>query len=209
MRPVRTLTVTIVLAGLLAAGCGGRSLLGKPDKPRAGAATATTAAAGTPATSEPAPATTVGGPATSTWSSRPVVKTSHGGAPGPIQLVHVRVAHHPTYDRVTFEFTTQRPGYRVAYVGKVTQDGSGAPVALQGQAFLSVVFEPAVAHDDAGAPTYRGPRSVVTGYPSLKQVAFAGDFEGNVSWGLGLDDRVGFRVIELDGPPRIAVDVAG
>ena len=35
-----------------------------------------------------------------------------------------------------------------------------------------------------------------------------GDFEGYVSVALGLDDVVGFQVVELASPNRIYVDVA-
>jgi hypothetical protein len=38
-------------------------------------------------------------------------------------------------------------------------------------------------------------------------VRFAGDFEGQVSFGLGVADRGGFRVSELRNPTRVVVDV--
>ena len=45
-------------------------------------------------------------------------------------------------------------------------------------------------------------------FPTLRQVKFGGDFEGYVSAGLGLADRVGFRVFTLTNPYRVVVDVA-
>src|SRR5206468_12461380 len=59
-----------------------------------------------------------------------------------------------------------------------------------------------------GAPTWTGPRRISAGFPALKQVAFAGDFEGYVTFGLGLGQRTGFRVLALRDPSRIVVDVA-
>ncbi len=140
------------------------------------------------------------------WSSRPVtVRRSPATQP---RLVAVRAAHHATYDRVVFEFSGPLPGYTVRYVPQVVQDGSGRPVPLLGQASLSVVLTPAVAHTAAGAASYDN-RRIVTGFPSLNEVAAAGDFEGHVSFGLGLDDVVGFRVLSLTSPSRIVIDVAG
>ena len=43
---------------------------------------------------------------------------------------------------------------------------------------------------------------------NLRQVKKAGDFEGVVSFGLGLRRRTGFRVFRLSAPTRIVVDVA-
>jgi hypothetical protein len=42
----------------------------------------------------------------------------------------------------------------------------------------------------------------------LRQVKGAGDFEGTVSFGLGLASTSGFRVFTLSGPDRLVVDVA-
>jgi hypothetical protein len=43
---------------------------------------------------------------------------------------------------------------------------------------------------------------------NLRQVKKAGDFEGVVTFGLGLRRKTGFRVFRLTGPTRIVVDVA-
>jgi hypothetical protein len=43
----------------------------------------------------------------------------------------------------------------------------------------------------------------------VRQVRFAGDFEGRVWFGIGLAGRGGFRVVELADPARVAIDVAG
>jgi hypothetical protein len=44
--------------------------------------------------------------------------------------------------------------------------------------------------------------------PNLRQVKPSGDFEGVVSFGLGLRRRTGFRVFRLSGPARVVIDVA-
>ena len=43
--------------------------------------------------------------------------------------------------------------------------------------------------------------------PNLRQVKLAGDFEGVVTFGLGLKAKTGFRVFRLTNPTRVVVDV--
>jgi hypothetical protein len=124
------------------------------------------------------------------------------------RLTAVRAGRHAGFDRVVFELRGTPPGYRIQYVPKVVQDGSGLPVALTGKAFIQVVLSPTSAHLDSGAPSWPGPKRFRTGFPAVRQVAFAGDFEGYVTFGLGISQRSGFRVIELRNPTRIVVDVA-
>jgi hypothetical protein len=122
------------------------------------------------------------------------------------ELVGVRAASHAGYDRVLFTFRGALPGWRVAYVAAVRRDGGDRPLPLRGGAYLTVAFDPARAHDAGGAPTFAA-RTIAPGYPSLREVRFAGDFEGRVAFGLGVAGRTGFRVTELTGPARIAVDL--
>jgi hypothetical protein len=132
------------------------------------------------------------------------LERAHQPSPTP-ELVAVRTVRGDGYDRVLFTFRGAPPGYRVRYVTGVTDQG-GRRLPLRGEAFLAVSFEPALARDPGGAPTF--PAGTLTpGYPSLRQVRFAGDFEGRVSFGLGVAGRDGFRVRELADPVRIAVDV--
>src|SRR5215217_3947150 len=116
-------------------------------------------------------------------------------------LWHERDGH----DRVTFTFQGSAPGWRVRYVPRVAGDG-GRVVALDGEAFLEVTFEPARARDTAGRPTFAdgdlGPGAI-----SVRQVRLAGDFEGRVRFGIGVAGRDGFRVVEQRAPTRVAVDV--
>ena len=83
---------------------------------------------------------------------------------------------------------------------------AGGRLPLRGAAFVEVAFEPARARDPDGTPTF--PAATITpSSPALRQVRFAGDFEGQVSFGLGVAGRGGFRVSELRNPTRVAVDV--
>jgi hypothetical protein len=132
------------------------------------------------------------------------VDRARDSRPAP-ELVSVRTARRDGYDRVLFTFRGGMPGYRVGYVAAV-RDEADRPLALRGDADLAVSFAPAQAHQPDGSPTFRG-GTVSTDYPGLRQVRFAGDFEGRVAFGVGVAGRGGFRVTELTGPDRVAVDV--
>ena len=69
-----------------------------------------------------------------------------------------------------------------------------------------MAFEPARAYSAAGEPTF-SPTTLTPGFADLRQVRFAGDFEGEVSFGIGAAGRGGFRVSELRDPTRVAIDV--
>jgi hypothetical protein len=121
------------------------------------------------------------------------------------QLVSVRVDERDGYDRVVFTFDGSAPGYRVRYLPRVDGPG-GRPLALRGTAIVEVAFEPARARGPDGRTTF--PAGAITpSSPVLRQVRFAGDFEGQVRFGLGVAGRGGVRVSELADPTRVAVDV--
>ena len=132
------------------------------------------------------------------------VERSRLTRPAP-ELVSVQAVERKGYDRVLFTFQGAMPGYQVRYVPEVADQG-GRPLPLRGKAFLAVTFDPARAHDPGGEPTV-STATLTPGSPVLRQVRFAGDFEGQVTFGLGLAGRDGFRVSELRGPTRVAVDV--
>ncbi|MEV0570698.1 hypothetical protein [Dactylosporangium sp. NPDC050588] len=128
--------------------------------------------------------------------------------PHPPTLVGVRTGRHDAYDRTVFDFTGGTPGYRVEY-GPLVAAGSGATIPLAGATTLRVVFDGAFAHDVAtGASTIDLTRVYDPRLPTLRQIKSGGASEGYISFGLGLADGVGFRVLRLTNPPRIAVDVA-
>ncbi len=145
-------------------------------------------------------------PAFAADSSTAAVQTN-AQAPVIPTLIAVRTAHHPGFDRITFEFSGPRPSHRIGYVAQLVEDASGKPVQLAGGAAINVVFQGANAHDDQGRPTV-SPRRFKPGLPSLEEVAQIGDFEAVVTYGLGVDHRVPFKVLELSNPSRIAIDIS-
>ncbi|MFD8496370.1 hypothetical protein [Amycolatopsis sp. NPDC059657] len=123
-------------------------------------------------------------------------------------LVAIRAAHHPTYDRVVFEFTGPLPAQRqVEYVPRLIGDPSGLPIPMAGDAILSVRMSPADGHDDAGNGTY-GPARRAYALPNVMQVVNAGDFEAVLTFGIGLATRTAFTVSTLTGPSRVVIDIA-
>jgi hypothetical protein len=108
---------------------------------------------------------------------------------------------HASYDRFVVRVGSGgKPGYDVRYVSKIIADPSGNPVSLQGTKRLRVIIRDATAHTL--------PSTITPGCSNLRQVKKAGDFEGVVSYGLGLRRKTGFRVFRLTGPTRIVIDVA-
>jgi hypothetical protein len=123
-------------------------------------------------------------------------------------LVGVRTGRHGRYDRTVFDFTGGTPSFHVEYAPLVGE-GTGTPVPLAGAVTLRVAFDGAFPYNvSTGAPTIDLGRVYDPAFPTLRQIKSGGAFEGRISFGLGLADRVGFRVLRLTGPPRIAVDVA-
>lgn len=138
--------------------------------------------------------------------TRPIIR--HRPTAGVPTLVGVRTGRHPRFDRVVFDLEGSPTSYlSVRYVPRIVSDGSGQRVPMRGRAYLEIVFD-ASAHDDSGQRTFPQPRRFNPNYRTLQQVAFVSDFEGRVTFGLGLRERVGFRVFELRNPHRIVVDVA-
>lgn len=130
------------------------------------------------------------------------------GLERPVTLQSVSTTSCEGFDRVVFEFNTPAtPGYHVSYIDKpIRQCGSGNTVPVAGDAWLEVRMKPAQAHTDAGQSTIAQTNRTVN-LPNLRQLVQTCDFEGNVTWVLGVGNPKRFRVLELTNPSRIVVDV--
>jgi hypothetical protein len=137
--------------------------------------------------------------------------TATGVAPAAAQpavptLVGIRAAHHPTFDRIVFDFSGGLPATReAAYVPELIGDGSGLPVPIAGRAILQVRFEPADAHDDAGNAT--APDRIAFALPNILTTVRSGDFEAVTTYGIGLAQQQPFRLSTLTDPDRVVIDV--
>jgi hypothetical protein len=123
------------------------------------------------------------------------------GGGGEVQ--RVRTATDACWDRVVIDLAgpaTSPAGYHVGYVDEVRQEGSGDVVPVPGAAKLQVSLLNPV------SPTFDAP-GAVDGYPTLRSVVYTGDFEG-LGMGIGVRERLPFRVFTLSGPDRIVIDIA-
>lgn len=199
----RCLLLLPIAALLVAAACGDAD--SGPATPTASPALTVTA---TPIVPSPTPTAS---PASTPFQGTrgPVEKEGTTPVPPGALLVDVRTGRHDTFDRVVFEFDHGLPGYRIEYVQPpILGEFSGEPVDIAGNAFLRVNFRVAAAHDPStGEPTYTGPLEIVSRLPSLVELGRTGDFEGQLTWVMGLTEEVDFRVFELEDPFRVAIDV--
>ncbi|HEU5449085.1 MAG TPA: hypothetical protein VFW57_08740 [Acidimicrobiia bacterium] len=197
-----------VMAALAAvsglAGCG-------RDEPKT-----TTAATGTAATTPAEPASTTASSAACTFSG--ASEAANGGGDAPTRLLtDVRVGAHGCYDRVTFELKPQTGeadgpvAWKASYEpAPITEDGSGRPVQVKGTAFLVVTMSATGADlsQEAAPATYTGPASIEAADATrIQQVRRTGDFEGVLTWVIGLDKKRPFHVSTQDAPARVIIDV--
>ncbi len=191
------LVIVAGLAGL--AGCG-TTQAGSP-----GAAKSTAPASSTPAPGTTAPGTTAPSPSPTGQPG----STSRACAQPGHYLTAVTVGQHAGYDRVVFQFSGGLPAVTTERLPAVYADPKGTPVALAGQSYLHVVFRGASGFCPQPAQrTWTGPSVLTPYYPQLLTVSAAGDFEGYLSFGLGLAARGSYQVSTLTGPDRVVIDVS-
>lgn len=123
------------------------------------------------------------------------------------EVVAIRAAHHPGYDRFVLEFdSTRAPSASIGYVSSLIGDFSGQKVPVPGRAVIRVVVRGAQAHTDSGEATVALDQAFAL--PNVMSLRGAGDFEGVVTLGVGLAKRMPFHVHRLTNPGRIAIDVS-
>jgi hypothetical protein len=225
MRRVPLLLFTV--AALTAGGCAhqaGSAAPGPGGATRAPAATASSSTGGAkptepaPAVSEPAAPRAVyrisypwGVPAKSVTVNHPFTPPIAPPPTPPLPyLVAIYVGDHPEgspkYERISFYFRGTFPSYRFQYVRQVLDEGQGAPISLEGNSYLGIHFVEAQAHDAAGKSTIKVSPDSHIGFQNLKSYGFGGDFEGHLTYGLGIqvapnsDQVLAIRAGELKKP---------
>jgi hypothetical protein len=132
------------------------------------------------------------------------------GEPGP-SLTDVRFGAHPGYARIVLDFTGEgTPAYRIEYQDPpFFTDGEGAEVDVDGEAFLVVIVSPGTTYDpDDMSPTYTGDHRLYPRLDPIVEMVLTGDFEAQLTWVIGLTGERGFRVLVLQSPLRIVIDIA-
>ncbi len=123
-------------------------------------------------------------------------------------IVDVRYATHADYDRVVFEFEQGTPELTLdRATPPFTQDASGEPIAVDGDSFLRLTMRGGTRQTDEGTSSFDGPTDFDPGLPTLVDLVQGGDFERQSTWYLGLSTEACARVLLLDGPPRLVIDV--
>jgi hypothetical protein len=178
-----------------------------PPATSAGASTPASAAASAPAASqgaaslEPIPSEELG-PFSCDF---PVVEDPSVAI---ANIVDVRYATHPDYDRVVFEFEQGTPELTLdPATPPFTQDASGEPITVDGDSFLRLTMRGGTRQTDEGTSSFDGPTDFDPGLPTLVDLVQGGDFERQSTWYLGLSAEACARVLLLDGPPRLVIDV--
>jgi hypothetical protein len=194
---------------------------GTPTRPRSGisrrsllVALALTALAAIGATAcEPLPPQPPGGTTTDCrdipWGSG----TKKAMRLSPAEVRRVRVGSYRCFDRMIIDLKTPpAAGWHVRYHA-VTRPGSGWAVPLRGGDSLEVIIQ-APAYGPTGTASYRPAQpseaADVGGYRTFRQVAYAGSFEGETTFGIGVRDRLPFRVWAESGSAgtKLVIDVA-
>ena len=182
-----------------------------PTQPASTATTATTTTPASPTSAATAAPTTDGTVAPQNPGGTDPVTTKP--VPDPLTTVpllqDVRMGVHPEnggWERIVFEFEGGLPPAEVEYVDSVSACGSGNAVELEGEAILSVTFQGAAAHTDAGQRTFaeqelEGPGTTIT---ETKEHC---DFEALLAWAVGLTGEQNFKVTTLPNPPRLVIDI--
>ncbi|MFC0600704.1 AMIN-like domain-containing (lipo)protein [Streptomyces palmae] len=129
-------------------------------------------------------------------------------------LLDIRAGRHDCYDRLVFDISASggNTGYRVGYVDKFHQDGSGEEIPVNGGAILQISVDAPSYDPVSGAQTYAGragetlPGVDVTGYRTFQDTRFGASFEGQTQVAVGVRARLPFRV--LQSGDQLIVDVA-
>jgi hypothetical protein len=167
------------------------------------------------ATARPIPTTTAvpttaPGPGSPPAAACP--RATGGNASNQAQLVAIRVAHQPGFDRLVFEFGQSTapgpfgmPAYTVETASSLSGP-SGQPVTINGNALFGARFQNASTQNPNGTPSYTGSTDLKPATPLIKEIKLVEDFERVLLWGTGLDHLACPKVSELAGPFRVVLD---
>lgn len=221
-----TALVVAASAALLLAGCTSGQV--GPEEPLSGVSTSASTGE---ATSEPSPSdtratedpgTVDGTPepdATATETAkgppfaadtRPDTAEPQGDGNVFLSVTDIRVAEHDGYDRIVFDLAGRgsgQPGWRVEYVDRAVDDGSGLTVEVDGDAILRVSLSGTANPMDSGVEEYSGDR-IQPGTEAVDEIVYRYWFEGYTTAFIGVDETERpFRVFHLENPTRVVLDI--
>jgi len=130
---------------------------------------------------------------------------------GPLTVTAVRIAPQDGYDRVVFELDGQQagePGWRVEYTDDPSEQGSGDPVEVAGDAVLAVIVTGTGYPFDTGVDEVSADPSLPPGLQVVRDVQLGAVFEGQYEAFIGLRGERPFTVTRLADPARVVIDIA-
>jgi hypothetical protein len=127
-----------------------------------------------------------------------------GGKTGVANTITARVGEQTGYDRFVLQFDPIVPTYTIKRQDKPVfpLGASGQTVTLSGTTGVLVTV-----HSATGATTFQGSTDQIhPEFQLIKEARQTQDFEGYVSWGIGLSKAACLRSFVLDDPARLVVD---
>lgn len=214
----RALAVPLVLA---LAACGATAATDATPTPAVTGSVNPTAHASGNQTADPTPTTTASARASASATAQASASATAGqpafdcslpvrlaATVARAQITDLQVGAHDGYDRMVWTFGAGLPQMTVERATPpLTQDASGAPMRVQGSAFLRVVLHGGTVQLPAGGVSYSGAVSMTPHFARLVDLQSAGDFEAVSSWYVGLDGQACVRAFTLDTPSRLVIDV--
>lgn len=128
-----------------------------------------------------------------------------GGKTGVANVITARAAENDGYDRFVLQFDSIVPTYSVKRQARPVfpMGASGQSITLSGTSGVLISV-----HSATGTTTFTGPTDLIhPEFQILKEARQTQDFEGYVSWGLGLSRPTCMRVFTLSDPARLVVDL--
>jgi hypothetical protein len=125
-----------------------------------------------------------------------------GGSPDAVPEFHeVEVSSEEGMDVVTFRFQPGAgppvaPSHLVRFVDELITDGEGAPAEVEGEAFVLVIFSAFAVDLSTEEPVeiYTGPDELTPRLGVVREAELLGDFEAQVTWGIGLSRKACYVV---------------
>ncbi len=183
-----------------------------PSVPASAATTSPTVGPSVPASAS-APTATVG-PASTPSPAACATHINPATAPSD-RLTGVAIETGIGVDKIVFTFGpstgipsgTKPTGELLPTNPPFALGGSGAQADVAGQRFIAVTFRGMAIADEQGNPSYTGPDDIKPTALAVRELRLVDDFEGVVTWIVGVDGPGCVAVTRLTGPARIVVAV--
>jgi hypothetical protein len=123
------------------------------------------------------------------------------GSPSGV-VARVDLARHEGYDRFVIEFDGPGlPAYQIAYSSGESVTVAGDDVPLTGTALLAITVRP-------GLNKQRLPVRLKTDTSNVQEAALVNVGRGSLTWMLAVDRPTAFKVLVLEDPSRLVIDVS-